>query len=78
MTWALSARTLYREFEPRLEHGCLSLVCVVLSCVYRGLETDSSLIHGVLLCGVKTDQETIKVEENCIITEMFLGKKFVQ
>jgi hypothetical protein len=37
-----------RGVESRSRHGCLSLVCVVLSCVGRGLATGWSLVQGVL------------------------------
>jgi hypothetical protein len=46
---ALIARTVDREFESRLRHGCLSLsFYVVLSCAGRGLTTGCSLVQGVL------------------------------
>jgi hypothetical protein len=47
--WTLSARTLDHGFESRSRYGCLSsFVCVVLSCVGRGLATGWSLVKGVL------------------------------
>jgi hypothetical protein len=47
---------------------------VVLYFVGRGLVMSWSLIEGVVLYVIKTDQETIKVQENCISTEKFLEK----